>query len=347
MESRATDADRRYAKYVFLDVVGFSRRSAEAQSEIVYHLNEIVGQSLSTYNVRKDENCILIPTGDGMCIAFIGQDLPYDINMQVALSILASLDSHNQTIEKESRQFQVRIGINQNPDILVTDINGRINIAGAGINDASRIMDKADGNQILVGRAVFDALNPSENYAGSFLHFTATVKHNRTIEVYQYVKAHVGLNIDVPSAWRIQLTPVVGYYFAYAIQNRKILLNNRIDGDWIIAIVLLWLFATDSYRQHFSTEVSPHKSLVPKEYISRIFGAGMTFAQAFAYCKRNKNNEGDAGVFVELANFVIGVVEGYQDYFEPGRFPLNFVNELGIEKLKQEWPDIWTEFNLE
>jgi len=158
-----TEVIRRLAKYIFIDVVQFSKRSAEAQSDIVKSFNEIVHQVLDKHNVNKDndDDCILIPTGDGMCISLLSQDLPYDTHIQIALSTLKSISEHNEATENETRRFQVRIGINQNTDILVTDINGRKNVAGAGINMASRVMDKADGGQILVSQAVHHELQPS------------------------------------------------------------------------------------------------------------------------------------------------------------------------------------------
>src|ERR1700730_8368864 len=133
---------RRYIRYVFLDVVRFSQRSAEAQSAIVRKLNCIVLDALTDHHVDEGDR-ILIPTGDGVCIALSAQ-LRYDIHIQIALGILAHVHTYNQTVTTTSRQFQVRIGINQNTDIIVTDVNGRPNVAGAGVNLASRIMDKAD-----------------------------------------------------------------------------------------------------------------------------------------------------------------------------------------------------------
>ena len=127
------DVVRRYAKYIFLDVVGFSKRSAEAQSQIVKALNSIVHAALRQCQVD-DQDRILIPTGDGMCIALVNIQLPYDIHIQTALQILKLLSEHNQSTPDASRQFEVRIGINQNTDILVQDVNDRPNIAGAGIN---------------------------------------------------------------------------------------------------------------------------------------------------------------------------------------------------------------------
>ena len=67
------EVTRRLAKYVFIDVVQVSKRSAEAQSDIVKSFNEIGHNVLDEHKVKKDnvDDCILIPTGDGMCISSV------------------------------------------------------------------------------------------------------------------------------------------------------------------------------------------------------------------------------------------------------------------------------------
>ena len=116
-----TEVIRRYAKYIFLDVVQFSKRNAEPQSDIIKSLNAIVRQSLNSKHVRA-EDCILLPTGDGMCIALpFNPTLPYDIHIQIALNILELLDLYNKSTTDVARQFQIKIGLNQNTDILFTD----------------------------------------------------------------------------------------------------------------------------------------------------------------------------------------------------------------------------------
>jgi class 3 adenylate cyclase len=346
MGTDSPEVIRRPAKYIFLDVVQFSMRTAEDQSRIVHRLNSIVRESLGSHGI-KEEDRILIPTGDGMCIALIGLH-QYDVHVRFALSILKSLHNYNAATAKRARQFQIRIGINQNTDILVQDINNRTNIAGAGINDASRVMGQADGNQILVSRAVFDELQPTEKYLRSFRRLIAVVKHNRQLEVYQYVsQAHEGLNTDVPSAWVIRMPPVVAYYLAHAIQNRDFLLKHQNQGDVVVAIALLWLLANDSYGRSSSTETNPHVELAPKDLLSRIFGLNMSFSQRFFSFSRTDGNV--AGVLIAMLQLVLEVLGQYQNYFEPGKFPPNFifVNQLGKGKLIEEWPGIWAEFNLD
>src|SRR5262245_44600004 len=88
-------------KYVFLDVVGFTyNRSVETQSDIVRSLNAIVKASIQANSIP-EENQILIPTGDGICVALLNLDRltvvesPYDVHLRIALDILARLDEYN------------------------------------------------------------------------------------------------------------------------------------------------------------------------------------------------------------------------------------------------------------
>lgn len=58
-------------KYVFLDVVDFSKDlSVEAMSHIVEALNKITLISLNKPGILK-ETRLLLPTGDGICIALL------------------------------------------------------------------------------------------------------------------------------------------------------------------------------------------------------------------------------------------------------------------------------------
>jgi class 3 adenylate cyclase len=346
METGEPEVTRRFTKYVFLDVVGFSKRTAEDQARIVRRLNSIVTESLDEHEVSEEDR-IVIPTGDGMCIALIGRHPAYDVHLRLALSIFKSLHSYNRETPERARRFLVRVGINQNTDILVHDVNGRLNVAGAGVNDASRVMGPADGNQILVSRVVFDELQPTEKYAHSFRHLVAVVKHNRRLEVYQYIaQGHPGLNTNVPGAWVKRMTPVVAYYLAHAVQNRDFLKKHQNQSETVVAVALLWLLAVDSYGRSSSTEVNPHVELAPKDLLSHVFGLKMSFSQRFFGLLRADGNV--AGMFGALVQFVMGVLGQYPHYFEAGKFPPNliFVSPLGKVKLKEEYPGVWAEFNL-
>jgi class 3 adenylate cyclase len=165
------------AKYIFLDIVGYSHnRSVEAQTEVISVLNAIVLKALVESGIKQDGQ-ILLPTGDGICIAIVDVSASYDIHLRIALIILRELRDHNTGTPDAMRRFEVRIGLNENVDNKIIDINGKPNIAGAGINLAQRIMSAADGNQVLVGDAVYETLRHREHYMNKFRSHSVLQKH--------------------------------------------------------------------------------------------------------------------------------------------------------------------------
>jgi class 3 adenylate cyclase len=339
---------RRSAKHVFLDVVQFSKRSAEAQSEIVQYLNEIVRHTLSNHNVDLEEDCILIPTGDGMCISLIGSNLPFDIHIQAALGILEALDKHNRETENETRRFQIRIGINQNTDIIVTDINNKKNIAGAGINKAARIMDKADGGQILVSETVFEELSSSETYSDKFKRFTATVKHNITFPVHQYIgNDHIGLNREMPSVWiqfhpeKKKLTKEVAHYLIQATKHKKDIFDVKSSTKYFMeepAIVLLSFLAEDLFEISNTSEFDDEPS-------TKTHGFGkLSFEEQYNYY-----NKQDFWVVSDASNYITKTLSLFNECFEGGDYDKHyaFVSNTGVERLKAEWSNLWEKYELD
>ncbi len=69
---------------------------------------------------------------------------------QCALEIAQALKAHP--------EIAVRMGMHSGPVSEVTDVNGRSNIAGAGINLAQRVMDCGDAGHILLSQRVADDL---------------------------------------------------------------------------------------------------------------------------------------------------------------------------------------------
>jgi hypothetical protein len=191
------------AKYIFLDIVGFTHnRSVEAQSDIIRTLNDIVQSGIKERGIKKDE-VMFLPTGDGICIALLNVGSPYDIHLQIALDIVGKVYKHSINTPNKMRKFEVRVGVNAYTDNLVTDINGNQNIAGAGVNLAARIMKMADGNQILISKFVFDDFRHYEKYSSSFKAFRAQVREDVFLPVYQFTaQGCEGLNVSTPAALR-------------------------------------------------------------------------------------------------------------------------------------------------
>lgn len=333
------DAKTTPAKYVFLDVVSFSRgRSVEAQSDIVHSLNDIVKESLIANNITPERR-ILLPTGYGFCIALLNIEEPFDIHVRLAIGILRLLQEYNANVGDQSRRFEIRIGLNANIDNLVTDINGNQNIAGYGINTAQRVMSNADGNQILVGRSVFEILRAREAYMKCFRSYSAVTKNGETLGVHQLIDdTREGLNVDVPVAFRkeikteTKLTFLVACYFARALVLRGFLVEQKETGS-AEKIILLWFLARDTVYEIESKGLTSYPRMTYRA------GKATLEEQLEFYSKMH------IGVEWELQKFIEARLYDYYQYFEDGHFWL--VNDKGNKKLKEEWPEIWQQFNLD
>ena len=125
---------------LFIDIVGYSKLLIEEQKERLNQLTEIV---LATPQVRAatDEQLVRLPTGDGMALVFHHSA---EEPARCALEIAEALQKHP--------ELPVRMGIHSGPVSEVTDVSGRTNIAGAGINMAHRVMDCGDAGHILLSQ---------------------------------------------------------------------------------------------------------------------------------------------------------------------------------------------------
>jgi TolB-like protein len=138
---------------LFIDLVGYSKLLIEEQRERLGQLTEIV---LATAQVREapNEQLIRLPTGDGMALVFRNSS---EEPARCALEIAEALRRHP--------EIPVRMGIHSGPVSEVTDVSGRTNIAGAGINMAQRVMDCGDAGHILLSQRVADDLAQYRQWA--------------------------------------------------------------------------------------------------------------------------------------------------------------------------------------
>jgi class 3 adenylate cyclase len=333
-------------KHLFLDIVGFSRgRSIEAQADIIAALNTIIRAALAA-QVLPAENILLLPTGDGLCIALIEVDTPFDVHILLALRILALLHAYNEETTDAQRRFDVRIGIHAHVDNIITDIRGGNNVAGAGINSAQRIMDLADGGQILVSQSVYESIRHRELYMNRFRAYSAMTKHDQLLSVYQFIDpGREGLNSDEPLALRSEemhepaLTRLTAYYLAHALRNEKILENpsERPSGEFW-AINLLWSLARDSQGSADATVAEPYRP--------RTWGAGrLAIREQLAYYAKQ-----DVWINLQLSQYIIShELKRYVQCFrsDRGGWKYVLVSPNGRSKIRTEWPDIWRDLELD
>ena len=142
---------------LFIDLVGYSKLLIEEQKEWLRQLTEIV---LATAQVREatNEQLVRLPTGDGMALVFRNSA---EEPAQCALEITQALKTHP--------EIAVRMGIHSGPVSEVTDVSGRTNITGGGINMAQRVMDCGDAGHILLSKHVANDLQEHRQWS-SWLH---------------------------------------------------------------------------------------------------------------------------------------------------------------------------------
>ena len=159
---------------LFLDLVGYTGRSVTDQVAIKKLFNELIAKALK--GVPEDTR-IAIDTGDGAAICFLGDP---EEALQSALLLRDLLG------QRYGAMLSVRIGLHLGPVRVIADINDRINVVGDGINVAARVMDFAQGNQVLVSRAYYDVLSRiTDDTAGMFRSLGGYEdKHGRVHEVY-------------------------------------------------------------------------------------------------------------------------------------------------------------------
>src|SRR5437899_4985860 len=142
-----SDTHLAIAHVLFIDVVGYSKLLVNEQRDVVERLNQLVRK---TPQFRKSEavgKLIRIPVGDGMALVFF--QTPEE-PAQCAMEIARALKNHP--------RIRLRMGVHSGPVDQVKDVNDRLNVAGAGMNIAQRVMDCGDAGHILVSKRVADDL---------------------------------------------------------------------------------------------------------------------------------------------------------------------------------------------
>src|SRR5436189_4641704 len=175
---------------LFIDIVGYSKLLNEEQKE---RLNQLVEIVLATAPVREaaDEQLVRLPTGDGMALVFRRSA---EEPARCALEIAEALQKHP--------ELPVRMGIHSGPVSEVTDVSGRSNLAGAGINMAQRVMDCGDARHILLSQHVADDLVHSRQWASRLRDLgECEVKHGVRLHLVNLYAEPLG-NAAVPQKFQ-------------------------------------------------------------------------------------------------------------------------------------------------
>jgi TolB-like protein/tetratricopeptide (TPR) repeat protein len=142
-----TNAGLEIGHVLFIDIVGYSKRTVDEQKELVTRLNELVRNTAQFRSADAAGKLIRIPTGDGMALAFFtSPDAPVHCAIQLAKA------------DQADPKLELRMGIHSGPVDRLADVNERTNLAGAGMNMAQRVMDCGDAGHILLSKRAADDL---------------------------------------------------------------------------------------------------------------------------------------------------------------------------------------------
>ena len=191
MPAEQTGARLEIGHVLFIDIVGYSKLLITEQSELLRKLTSIVLQTEQFRIADAEGRLIRLPTGDGMALVFrTSPEAP----AQCALELSNRLEPHP--------ELRVRMGIHSGPVNEVTDVNERINITGAGINVAQRVMDCGDSGHILLSKRVADDLEQYPQWR-KHLHELGQVeaKHGVKIDVVNFYNDEAG-NAELPQKFK-------------------------------------------------------------------------------------------------------------------------------------------------
>jgi len=177
-----TESELEIAHVLFIDTVGYSKLLINEQREVFDALNRVVKGSDQFRKTDEAGKLVRLPTGDGMALVF--SDSP-EAPAQCALEISKAL--------QELPSLPLRMGIHSGLVSRVVDVNNRMNVAGAAINIAQRVMDCGDRGHILLSKRAADDLLEYRHWQ-PFLHDIGEceMKHGVKMTLVNFYNDEVG-----------------------------------------------------------------------------------------------------------------------------------------------------------
>src|SRR5205814_87992 len=177
-----TKLELEIAHVLFIDTVGYSKLRIHEQRELFDELNRVVRDTAQFRAAEASGKLTRLPTGDGMALVFTTS---VETPVECALAIARAL--------KEHPRLAIRMGIHSGPVSRVVDVNAQVNVTGAGINVAQRVMDCGEARHILLSQRAADDLSEFGTWQ-SYLHRIGhcQVKHGARIELVNLYNDEVG-----------------------------------------------------------------------------------------------------------------------------------------------------------
>lgn len=194
------------AHVLFMDIVGYSKLPIDHQTQVLRQLQDIVKGTQACANAQSNNQLIRLPTGDGMALVFFSDP---EAPVRCALGISKALKSHP--------EIRLRMGVHSGPVNQIIDVNESVNVAGAGINMAQRVMDCGDTGHIVLSKRMADDLGEFSQWQ-PYLHDLGEteVKHGVRMHIVNFYLNDVG-NSDRPEKFKKQKKALVPVYILAAV----------------------------------------------------------------------------------------------------------------------------------
>ena len=257
---------------LFIDIVGYSKLLIEEQKERLGQLTKLV---LATAQVREspDEQLVRLPTGDGMALVFRHSVAE---PARCALEIAEALRKHP--------EIPVRMGIHSGPVSEVSDVSGRKNIAGAGINMAQRVMDCGDAGHILVSQHVADDLMQYRQWAPRLRDLgECQVKHGVRLRLVNLYAEPLG-NPEPPEKFRSAVASVPTPLSV--IKPKHVPWRELLIAAALLALLIaagVFMFRQRATSRTSSAPVSTAAPIVPERSIAVLPFENLSEEKANAY----------------------------------------------------------------
>jgi class 3 adenylate cyclase/CHASE2 domain-containing sensor protein len=165
-----------------MDIVSYSLRSIDEQTELLTVLQKTVRESTEYEHALAAHELISLPTGDGMALVFFRDPVS---PVKCALEVTSSLRRHS--------EIGLRMGIHTGPVCRHADIKEEVNVVGGGINMAQRVMDCGDSGHILLSRTVVEVLEQLRGWSDCLQDLGIhEVKHGVEVHLYNLCKHGLG-----------------------------------------------------------------------------------------------------------------------------------------------------------
>src|SRR5437870_3631136 len=260
------------AHVLFIDIVAYSKMAMDDQRAAIEKLNRIV-QSTDEFRKAESENRLLkIATGDGMALIFYHS--PED-PVECALEI-------SRAVKEQHLELRLRMGVNSGPVSGVVDVNGRANVAGAGINVAQRVMDCGDAGHILLSKRVAEDLQQFKHWRPHLYHLgECEVKHGEKIDIVNLFTAELG-NRELPE--KFKRADVGAAVSAAAKTSPKSAISKwRLIGAAVLILIAVLVIGSFLFWQRQQPKSSALASAIPEKSIAVMPFENLSEDKANAY----------------------------------------------------------------